>query len=69
MDELMLRNLSGGVMTNIKVVCNTSPIIGLMKIRQLPLLWHIFGEIMRFIGNYVQILWGIKMRLMKLGRQ
>jgi hypothetical protein len=35
----------------------------------LPLLWHIFGEIMRFIGNYVQILWGIKMRLMKLGRQ
>lgn len=29
-------------MTNIKVVCNTSPIIGLMKIRQLPLLWHIF---------------------------
>lgn len=56
-------------MTNIKVVCNTSPILGLMKIRQLPLLWHIFGEIMRFIGNYVQILWGIKMRLMKLGRQ
>lgn len=39
-------------MNKIKVICNTSPIIGLMSIHRLPLLWQLFDEI--FIPRAVQ---------------
>ena len=39
-------------MGKMKVICNTSPIIGLMSIHRLPLLWQLFDEI--FIPQAVQ---------------
>lgn len=32
-------------MSKVRVVCNTSPIIGLVSINRLPLLWQLFDEI------------------------
>lgn len=32
-------------MTKLKVICNTSPIIGLMSIGRLSLLWQLFDEV------------------------
>lgn len=39
-------------MSKKRVICNTSPIIGLMSIHRLPLLWQLFDEI--FIPQAVQ---------------
>ncbi|MBQ2276733.1 MAG: DUF3368 domain-containing protein [Lachnospiraceae bacterium] len=33
-------------MNKMKVICNTSPIIGLMSIDRLPLLWQLFDEVL-----------------------
>lgn len=32
-------------MNNIRVICNTSPVIGLMSIHRLELLWQLFDEV------------------------
>ena len=33
-------------MNKMKVICNTSPIIGLMSIDRLPILWQLFDEVL-----------------------